>query len=726
MARTTRAIPQRTLSAEDRATFERMAESIRSLVGVHINQQPGRFMLDTRIMLDLVRFPVMRPTGGRVTWGGYFTYSPTYASLTPEQRWNYIAWLAGDESGAIQLFRIMRLYALCAELTTTRRDEAISAMRQLYDSSTNDAVAQSSIGNVLTLAYAASQPELLGEWLTIYTPSNAIPADVLIRCFALASIEASGPLLFDIASRCNFKLGRGLGGKRAAIEQAMRDIAERWGERHQTTVIRTMVEQTPTMPVALNYSDTLVMWVARALELSQGVFLFDRSDAASFIRGLAAAAQEQVRSNKKGSTPLDGLELLDGILKGDGGVVQFDLSGSAEYVMTEEEEAILEQKLTRIQKVPGVKIVKNEWDVFSYWSGRQNTSPDAVLIRTLSIKQPSSPEPWNAPTPPTYAVASYKTLTPEQRWWYLDWLAGEDVKPLDVFWAVRFKGLEASFARLSPQKAQEQTDSWFDERDPRLLKHNIVGMLETIFDQTTDESLMRAGLDLLMPLYSDFGDVERATAAFNRTPMNPDQATRLLELLWNTGGVVDGRGLLYVARVGGFNHTPLTRECFDQIAERAEQLINEWEMDNGPLSDLPIVNFSYTRSKRRVVSAVSVAADVARQAQEEIKAQRRSAPRTARMSAEEIEAEQAELAELPTNAGDGPAEAIYVQLASDPQLVELYLSYGANALDQGRPTEAVAFLRRAAELDPRSHASLLLPLARLRLSEAAHDPKPNQ
>ncbi len=717
MARSIRAIPQKTLTPEDRASFDQMIERLRPMVGVHLNKQPTPFILDTRILLDLARFPVSRPTQSRVAWGGYFTYSPTYSSLSPEQRWNYIAWLAGDENMNIQLFRIMRLHALCAEFTTPRRLEAVAALQELYDRSQNDSVAQSAIGNILTLAYAATEPTRLEAWLSGFTPTTAIPTDVLVRCYAVANIESSGTTLLEIATRCNFKLGRGMGGRRAAIETAIREIAERWGERNQTTVIRTVVEQTPTLPTIVGYGDTLVMWAARALGLAQGSFLFDRSEAGTFMRGLAAAAQEQVRSQKKGSLPLDGLELLNGILNGDGGIVQFDLSGSADYVMTPEEEALLNDKLERIKKVGGIKVVKQEWDVFSYWSGRTNESPESVIIRSLPIKTPTSAEPWNAPTPPTYATASYKALTPEQRWWYLDWLAGEPVKPLEVFLTVRYKGLEAAYGRLALDKLREQIDAWMNNRDPRLLAKNIFGLIEDMFDHSSDEYLQRAALEQLLPNYSAFGDAERATAAFNRTPISTEQAARMTAHLWEAGGKLDGRGLLYIARIGGFNHTPLTRECFDPIAERATQLLGEWEEDHGPLSDLPVVAYSFGRAKKKTLSGVYVAAEIARQAQEEIKAHRRSAPRTTRMSADEIEAERVELADLPTNAGDGPAEAIYQQLAADAALATTYLAFGAGALERGDATIAVAFLRRAAEIDPHSAASHLLPLARLRLTE---------
>lgn len=717
MARSIRAIPQKTLSADDRATFDRMIERITPLVGVHLNKQPTPFIQDTRILLDLARFPVSRSTQPRVAWGGYFTYSPTYNALSPEQRWNYIAWLAGDDTLNIQLFRIMRLYALCAEFITPRRAEAIVSLRDLYTRSQNDSVAQSAIGNILTLAYAATDPTQLEGWLAECTPTTAVPTDILIRCFAAANIESSGATLLEIATRCNFKVGRGMGSRRTAIENAIRAIAVRWGERGGSTVIRTVVEQTPTLPTVVGYGDTLVMWVARTLGLAQGSFIFDRSEAGTFMRGLAAAAQEQVRSQKKGSPTLDGLELLDGILKGDGGGVQFDLSGSAEYAMTLEEEALLSTKLERVKKIVGVKIVKQEWDVYSYWGGRSNYTPEAVIIRSLPIKTPTSPEPWNAPTPPTYATASYKALTPEQRWWYLEWLLGAPLQPLEVFLAIRYKGLEATYARMDGHKLREQIDAWMEQRDPKLLKHNIFGLIEDMFARSNDENLQRAALEQLMPTYAAYQEAQRATAAFNRTPLSTEQAARMAAHLWEAGGTLDGHGLLYIARIGGFNHTPLTRECFAPIAERASQLLAEWEHNHGPISELPIVAYTFGRAKKKTLSGVSVAAEIARQAQEEIKAQRRAAPRTTRMSADEIEAEKVELAELSTNVGDGPSEAIYQQLATDPALATTYLAYGAGALERGEPTIAVAFLRRAAEIDPRSPAGRLLPLARLRLAE---------
>ena len=717
MARSIRTIPQKTLSLEDRATFERMVHTIQSQVGVHINKQPPHFITDTRIHLDLNRFPVARPTQSRVAWGGYFTYSPTYTALSPEQRWNYIAWLAGDESLGIQLFRVMRLYALCAEFSTERRTEAIAALRKLYHASSNDALAQVSIGNVLTLAYAANQPAELANWLGEFQPTQAIPTDVLARCYAMANIEASGTMLFDVAVRCSFKLGRGLGNKRPAIEQTMEEIAQRWSARTSTTVIKHVLDQTPTVPIVMNYQDTLVMWVARVFDLSQGVYLFDRSEAGAFMRGLAAAAQEQVRSQKKGSTPLDGLELLDGILNGDGNIVQFDLSGSADYSMSHAEQAELQRKLEAIKKVVGVKIVKNEWDVYSYWSGRANFSPESVIIQSLPIKTPTSPEPWNAPAPPSYSAAAYKTLTPEQRWRYLDWLAGSEIKPLDVFLAVRFKGLEASFAKLTVEKAQQHVAMWLPERKAKLHDINIIAHVESIFEQSNDESLQRAALDLLLPLYAAYQESDRATLAFNRTPVNPDQAGRMLAALWEAGGTLEGRGLLYVARVGGFNHTPLTRECFDPIAERAQELLNEWELDNGMISELPIVSYGGGRWRKHQQTAVAVAAEIARQAQEEIKAQRRNAPRTSRMSAEEIAAEQVELAELPANTGDVASDAMYQSIVADKTLVSTFIHYATNALERNEPAVAVAFLRRAVELDPHSHATKLLPLARMHLAE---------
>ena len=196
--------------------------------------------------------------------------------------------------------------------------------------------------------------------------------------------------------------------------------------------------------------------------------------------------------------------------------------------MTPEEEALLNDKLERIKKVGGIKVVKQEWDVFSYWSGRTNESPESVIIRSLPIKTPTSAEPWNAPTPPTYATASYKALTPEQRWWYLDWLAGEPVKPLEVFLTVRYKGLEAAYGRLALDKLREQIDAWMNNRDPRLLAKNIFGLIEDMFDHSSDEYLQRAALEQLLPNYSAFGDAERATAAFNRTPISTEQAASCL------------------------------------------------------------------------------------------------------------------------------------------------------------------------------------------------------
>ena len=725
MARPIRSIPQKTLSPADRATFDQMVERIKPMVGVHLNKQPGPFILDTRILLDIARFPVNRPAPARSAWGGYFTYSPTYSALSPEQRWSYIAWLAGDESLNQQLFRIMRLYALCAEFVTPRRAEAIVALQDLYNRSQNDTVAQSAIGNILTLAYAATDAARAATWMAQFIPTTAIPTDVLVRCWAAAGVEASGATLLDIAMRCNFKMGRGMGGRRAAIEAAISEIAARWDERQDTTVIRTVVEQTPTIPTIMNYGDTLVLWVARAFNLAQGSFLFDRSEAGVFMRGLAAAAQEYVRSQKKGSAPLDGLKLLDGILNGDGGAVQFDLSGSADYTMTDAEDAELERKLEQVKKVVGVKIVKQEWDVYSYWSGRNNYTPEAVIIRSLPIKTPTSPEPWNSPTPPTYGAASYKALTPEQRWWYLEWLAGAPVKPLDVFLVVRYKGLEAGFNRMAPDKLHEQISAWVESRDPRLLPRNIFGLIETLFADTHDENLARAALEQLLPTYAAYQDSERAAAAVNRTPISTEQIGRMVAYVWEAGGALNGQSLLYIARGGGFNHTPLTKECFGPIAERAEQLLAEWEEDNGPLSDLPVVALTFGRGKKRPLSAVAVAAEIARQAQEEVKAQRRAAPRTTRMSADELEAERAELADLPTNVGNGPDEAIDQQLSSDAALLGTYLSHATAALDSGQAAVAVAFLRRAAEIDPRSAAQRLLPLARLRLNDEQKNEAPD-
>ncbi|HYF62396.1 MAG TPA: hypothetical protein VD886_06250, partial [Herpetosiphonaceae bacterium] len=85
--------------------------------------------------------------------------------------------------------------------------------------------------------------------------------------------------------------------------------------------------------------------------------------------------------------------------------------------------------------------------------------------------------------------------------------------------------------------------------------------------------------------------------------------------------------------------------------------------------------------------------------------------------AEALEAERAELADLPANIGNGPDEAIYQQLSSDAALLGTYLSHATAALDSGQAAVAVAFLRRAAEIDPRSAAQRLLPLARLRLND---------
>ncbi len=714
MARNTRNIPQKTLAPADRAVFDQLIDYIAPKVGVHVNKQPYPFILDTRILLDLTRFPVARPQRSSAAWGGYFTYSPTYAALSPEQRWNYVAWLAGEEALGIQLFRIMRLHALCSELGGTRRDEAVVALRDLYERSQNDTVAQAAIGNILTLAYAATSQPKLDEWLTVFEPTAALALDLQARCYALSSREAPGKLLLELATRCNFKLGRGLSSRREQIETTMVEIAARWSAQSHATVISTFAEHTPVVPGMHGYSDTLVMWTARTLGIPQGSFVYERSAEADLLRGLAAAAQEQVRSQRKGAQPLDGLELLNGILNGDGNVVQFDLSGSAPYEMKPAEQRALQSKLREIADLPGITIVKEEWEAYAPWGGRDLPAPDAAIIRELPIKTPSSPQPWNVPSPPTYAGSAYRALTPEQRWWYLDWLAGVDVEPLPIFQAVRFKGLEAAFYALSAAERRKQVALWrHDAADDA----NLVYLIEALFKSSTDEALGRAALDILMPLYAEHGESERATAAFDRIPLSIDQGPRMLGLLWEAGGQLLGRGLLNVARSGGFNHTPLTRECFDQIAERAEQLLAEWEEQNGPLFDLPPAAVGFGRVRRRRLSGVQVAADIARTAQEQIKLERRSAPRSARMSADELAAERAELAELPLNAGDGPAEAIYQQLGDDPALVPVYLAHGVTALEQGSVPVAVAFLRRAHELDPHSPARQLLPLARQRLAE---------
>ncbi|HEY1013838.1 MAG TPA: hypothetical protein VGE07_14095 [Herpetosiphonaceae bacterium] len=605
MARPSRPIPQKTLSPEDRAQFLRMIEEISGRVGVHLDQQPQRFPIDTRILSDLSRFPVRRATSSVIAWGTYYAYSPTYTALTPEQRWNYIAWLAGDENLGIQLFRQMRLYGLCAELGGPRRDEAIAAMQELYDRSVTDSVARTMIGNQLTLAYGAVWPERLGMFLAEFRPAT-VPLEVLMRCLARADVEASGFVLLEIALRCNFKLARGMNNRRPAIEVAMREIAERWGARVGTTAIRYVVDRTPAVPSMLGHNDSLLTQVARTLGLEQGSFAFDRSDAGVFMRGLAAAAQELVRTSRKGAPPLDGLELLDGMLTGNHtAVVQFDLSGAADYVMTPAEQREHEAKLELAAAQTGVRVVNQEWDVYNEWGERTAWSADSVLIRALPIKRPGSPQPWNAPTPPTFAGSSYKALTPEQRWWYLDWLAGEPVEPLEVFLAVRFKGLEAAY----------------QHRAASLLLQEI----EALFERSRDEALHRAALEVLMPAYADTCDSERASEVFNRIPISPDQVGRLLGHLWASGGQLDGRGLLYVARAGDFNHTPLTREHFDAIAARALELLEEWEEENGPISYLPVMMFGRAR-RRGTVSAVQVAAIIARQAQEDFKAERRAAP----------------------------------------------------------------------------------------------------
>ena len=165
-------------------------------------------------------------------------------------------------------------------------------------------------------------------------------------------------------------------------------------------------------------------------------------------------------------------------------------------------------------------------------------------------------------------------------------------------------------------------------------------MIERLFEQSDDEMLGRAALEILLPMYAEYHESERATHAFNRVPLSVEQIPRLLTTLWEASGRLLGRGLLHVARAGGFNHTPLTRECFDQIAERAEELLAEWEADFGPLSDLPAaaMNAGFGRSRRSQRSGISVSAEIARDAQEQIKVARRSAPRSARMSDAELEA----------------------------------------------------------------------------------------
>ena len=713
MARKTRIIPQKSLAPADRETFDTMIETIRPQVGVFINKQPYNFILDTRILTDVQRFPVTRPKTQATTWGGYFAYTPTYAALSPEQRWNYLEWLTGNEQLAIQMFRIMRLHALCCEFGGPRRQEAIKALRQLYQTSQTDTVSASMIGNILSLAYAAEQPRQLSAWLKLFQPTSAMPVQLQAYIYGRSNNEAPGQVLLELATQSQFRFARGMGGRRDQIVSTLEEIAAQWGQDQNTTIINTVLEQTSFMPLVFAYNDTLMMWVCRTLDIPQGSLQLETSDVAPLLNALATAAQEHVRSRRKGNETIDGLQLLEGILQGDSTVVQFDLSGTTSYSMTKAEADQLQTMLETVQDIPGVVIYQNEWDIYSYWDqGTSANQIDTAVFRNLPIKKPTSAQPLPVPSPPTYSTASYRTMTPEQRWWYLAWLAGATVEPLPVFLISRFKALEAVIYGYSKREwlaAGKRWHSGAPDQPP-----TVFNLIEDLTARSDNETLMRHAAAILMPLYAMYGAAEQATQLFERVAFNIDQGPEMVEYLWEAGGNLSGAGLLNIARAGGFNHTPLTKECFEQIAAKAGELLKEWEETYGPLTDVPITSFGNRRS-RRTKSALSIAADIAREAQEYIKVERRRAPRSKRMSAEELAAEQSEIAGLPTNAGDDPSERIYHQLACEPLLLSTYLAHGVQALEAEDPALAVAFLRRAHELDHHGPALKLLALARAQL-----------
>lgn len=658
-------------------------EKVRQLVGVFVDAPPKDFPIDVSISTRLpVSPPKQQPKKrGDYDYYGYGIYKDldrraTYAGMSPEQRWLYVSWLAGDKVPPTPQFLMARYYALCAELCGGRVDEAVAALAKL---SKNYFVAHE-CHQAIALACAATRRYAeLNRFLPMQVYNAAFK--VALSVLHAQGHDLSGGMLLALAD-ANGAWGTQPNGTSEQAVQAAEKMLKAWNAREGRTLLAAIADDR-LYPLYLTEE---LAFLARYYGLKlKDVTVTPQSMMAEFVRAFGIVARRHCVEILNAT---DTQPFLDEVQR----VMDDFLLMKGVYRMTAEEEAELVHKLNRVAGIVGVRVVNRYSDGWLQYGYYMSASPQAAIARDHPIKKPTSPQPRESPQPLRYNSAGYNKLNPEQRWWYLDWLAGEDVKPLECFYAVRLKGLLAV---------------------PNAFRNDeVVQCVEKIFHQTSDDEVRRAAGYILMQYYSKRRDGEKATWLFERMRPTAANGLEMLRLLAQAGGRLTGAGVMWAARAARFQHTPLTREFFNEIAAIAQRLLEEHEAQHGSLLDT-IVRTS-RGSYWIAPPAAEVLRNLAKQAQKEFRDARPKLTRSDRMSADEKTQEQRELATFRTDeTTEAKVKRVYETLTksangSEQRLRSLYLQCGASALESGDRVKAIAYLRRATELDGTGAATKLL------------------
>lgn len=665
------------------SSFRDKWEKVRRLVGVFVDTQPKDFPIDVSISTRLAVSPPKQLPKKR----GYYDYygcgiykgldrRATYAGMSPEQRWLYISWLAGDKVTPTQQFLMARYYALCAELCGGRVDEAVTALAKL---SKNYFVTHKCHQAIAIACAATRRYAELNRCVPMQMHDAAFK--VALSVLHAQGHDLSGGMLLALAD-ANGAWGTQPNGTPEQAVQAAEKMLRAWNEREGKTLLAAIADDR-LYPLYLTEE---LAFLARHYGLKlKDVTVTPQSMMAEFVRAFGIVARRHCVEILNAT---DAQPFLDEIQR----VMDDYLLMKGVYRMKPAEEAELERKLNRVAGIVGVRIVNRYPDGWLQYGYHLSANPQAAIARDHPIKKPTSPQPRESPQPLKYDHAGYNKLNPEQRWWYLDWLAGEDVKPLGCFYAVRLKGLLAVPNAFSNDE--------------------VVECVEKIFGQTDNDEVRRAAGYVLMQYYSKRRDGEKATWLFERMKPTSANGLEMLRLLAQAGGRLTGAGVLWAARAARYQHTPPTREHFDEIAAIAQRLLDAYEAQHGSLLDRII-----TRSRGSYwidYDVAGVLRDMAKQAQKEFRDSRPKLTRSDRMSAAEKAQEQKELAAFRT---DETTEAkvlrVYETLTKsanggEQRLLSLYLQCGASALESGDRVKAIAYLRRATELDGTGAARRLL------------------
>jgi hypothetical protein len=670
----------------DKVTLREKLERIRHEVGVFVDTQPKGFPIDVCIH---TRLPVSPPkqTPKRRSYYDYYGYGyyagynrqATYAAMKPDQRWLYVSWLVGDKVQPTPQCLMMRYYALCAELGGARTDEAIAALHKL---SSHHTIAQQ-CRQALVLACAATQRyEELNRVMTgyAYDPSFRLALSVL----QTAGYDLAGHMLLTLADAQQGAMNVVPQGTPEEVIQAAEKLLAARREREGSTLLSALANDR-SYPLYL--SDDLKA-VAKNLGLKtlQDVTVAHESVMSTYIRAFSIVARQKCLDILNAPDAQPFLDEVTQVMN------DYNLMRGI-YVMNPDEAAELVHKLSRVAGMIGVRIVKRYSDGWLSYGYHASPNAQAAIAQDHPIKRPTSADPRDLLGNFKYDSMGYNRLNPEQRWWYLDWLAGDDVKPLECFFAVRLKGLLQVPNVLSNPEA--------------------MACVERIFEQTGNNEVRRAAGYMLMQFYAKSRNGEKITTLFDTMKPGSSNVMELLRLLHEAGGRLTGAGLLWAARAAKFQHSPITREFFDEIAENAQRLLDEYEAQHGRSLLQHIVEAS-RRSSYLDWRVSHLIREIAKQAQKEFRDSRPKLTRADRMSAQEKEREQKELATFRTDeTTELKVKRVYDALkkstnSDERRLLPLYLECGASALESGDRVKAIAYLRRAVELDENGAAKKLL------------------